>query len=492
MSPFGKLPYPRLFMAAAGLLSAYALFVLYRYGAFAGYMDHGEPNVAIRSWRLVTGRDIYVPPQSDSFLMVPYGPVIFIINGLYLALFGATILTSKLGALIASALSLAIFAVYAKRRFGASYLGVGVLIFACFQLFAMPFSFWNRPEPHTILLVTIALFSTTLERKYLSPLIIAICIGLAVNLKIHAFIYFLPIVFMYCSERWRVAYPVMALISVVVFLLPFAHPNISLNDYLAGVFRVAGEHAFVPAMVAGALKKGLLFLSPGLVLAAILVAGKKVPPADALYVAALTLSMGIALYPASITGGSWNQFLPFFPVTVDAFLRLTGHLGEKSRAQKGIVLIFALTFLIVTVTPQKRLHRRLDDRAWMSAVVTEVEGILKRNPGVPIEMGYGDSLARGYRTTFVKPILAFAGNPVTVDGWSDMEARLTGIPMWRGKLDRLRACKTRIWLVPKGQAPFKMNSYFGGGLYGQDFRQAFLANHEPSEQLEYFDLWRCR
>lgn len=59
-------------MAAAGLLSAYAFFVLYRYGAFAGYMDHGEPNVAIRSWRLATGQDIYVPP---SIRLLPDGPL---------------------------------------------------------------------------------------------------------------------------------------------------------------------------------------------------------------------------------------------------------------------------------------------------------------------------------------------------------------------------------------------------------------------------------
>ena len=426
--------------------------------------------------------------------MVLYGPVTFIINGLYLALFGASIFTSKIGALIASALSLGIFALYTGRRYGSSHLGVGVLIFVCIQLFAMPFSFWNRPEPHIILLVTIALFSTTLESngKYLPPFIIAVCIGLAVNIKVHSFIYFLPIVFMYCSERRRVTYPVMVALSLAVFLLPFASPNISLYDYLGGVFRVAGEHSFLPGMAVNSLKKGLLFLSPGLVLAAFLATGKKVAPTNTLYFAVLSLSMGLALYLVAVTGGSWNQYLPFFPITVDAFLRFTGHLGEKPKTQKGIVLIFALTFLILTVTPQKRLHRWLDDRAWMSAVKTEVEGIMKRHPGEPMEMGYGDSLARGYKVTFIKPILAFAGNPVTIDGWSDMEAKHTGLPMWRGKLDRLRACKTRIWLVPKGQAPFKLKSYYGGRLYGREFRQAFLGNHEPSYQLEYFDLWRCR
>ena len=129
MSPIGKLPYPRVFMAAAALLSAYSLFALYRYGAFAGYMDHGEPNVATRSWQLAQGQDIYAPPRSESFLMVLYGPVTFIINGLYLSLFGASIFTSKIGALIASALSLGIFAIYAGRRYGASHIGVGVLLF---------------------------------------------------------------------------------------------------------------------------------------------------------------------------------------------------------------------------------------------------------------------------------------------------------------------------------------------------------------------------
>ena len=494
MPPIGKLPYPRTFLAGAVLLSAYSLFTLYRYGAFAGYMDHGEPTVAIRSWQLAMGQDIYAQPRSDSFLMVLYGPVTFIINGLYLALFGASIFTSKIGALAASALSAGLFALYAVRRYGTSHMGLGLLLFVCIQLFAMPFSFWNRPEPHTILLVTVALLSTTLGevRKYLPPLIIAVCIGLAVNIKIHSFIYFLPIVFISCSERCRLTYPLMAALSLLVLLVPFASSNISLVEYLGGVFRVAGEHSFLPGTAAGSLKKGILFLSPGLVLAALLAVGKRPPISDTLYFAALSLSMGLALYLVAVTGGSWNQYLPFFPITVDAFLRFTGRLEERPRTQKAIVFIFALTFLILTVTPQKRLHRRLNDRAWMSAAAAEVEGILKRHPGVPVEMGYGDSLTRGYEITYLKPILAFAGNPVTIDGWSDMEANHTGLPMGRGKRDRLRACKTRIWLVPKGQAPFKLKSYYGGRIYGREFRQAFLANHDPGEQLEFFDLWRCR
>ena len=72
-------------------------YALYRYSIFASYMDHAEPNVAFRSWRLVSGGAVYNPVDSESFLLVAYGPIIFLINSFYLAIFGGSVLASKLG-----------------------------------------------------------------------------------------------------------------------------------------------------------------------------------------------------------------------------------------------------------------------------------------------------------------------------------------------------------------------------------------------------------
>ena len=115
--------------------------------------------------------------------------------------------------------------------------------------------------------------------------------------------------------------------------------------------------------------------------------------------------------------------------------------------------LYTLTFLILTITPQKRLNRFFNDRAEMSAVKSEVEKILKTHSTETIQMGYGDSISKGYGQTFIKPILTFAGNQVTVDAWSDMETQFASVAMSPKKLAWLKTCQTRYWLIPKGQVP---------------------------------------
>ncbi len=485
-----------IFTALAGFAGLYFLYLLYRYGTLGTYLGHAEPNVTVRAWRLLSGRPLYNPFDAEEFLLIAYGPLLFFVNAAYMALFGASIAASKLGGLVSAGLSVVVFATYAWRAFGGAGAGIGTLLLLCFLLIGAPITFWSRPDPHVILLVTAALYATTLEagreRPWLVPLVVAVCIGLAVNLKAHAFVYFIPIVLNFCARRRAVTWPLMAALAAAVFLLPFALPQVSLVNYVTGVLSVVGGRAPDAGVFLYSARYALLFVSPGAMLLVVWLVGRqRLVKADGLYFAALFGAVCLALYPSSVPGGFWYHLIPFAPLTVDLLLRLWRALDGATRAQAVSRVLFALLFLILSVTPQKRLLRTFESFSWGAAAAAEAADIVRRFPGRTMEMGYGDDVQVTYKRTFVKPLLAFAGNPVTIDGFSDMEAHYAGLPLPPGKHARIRDCKTELWLIPKGERPFAMNGYYGGKAFWPEYTATFRARYEKRATYRFFDLWGC-
>jgi len=215
--------FPKIFGAVYIAAFIYLVFSAYLYVSLETYFDHAEPNVIISSWRLIHGGNLYYPEDSSNFIMSVYGPLIFIINGIYLKIFGGSIAASKLAGVISALASVGIFTLFAKKTYGIRLAGFGSLIFTCTLLATAPISIWTRPDPHVILLVTISLYATTWSsqvlRGWLPPIVTAVCIGLAVNLKVHSFIYFIPLVFGYFSKNWLSTWSLMAALSVIVFFV---------------------------------------------------------------------------------------------------------------------------------------------------------------------------------------------------------------------------------------------------------------------------------
>jgi hypothetical protein len=493
--PYSGIRHSTLYTTIAVLLVLYCCYLFTRYLAYPGYMAHSGANITIHAWRLVTGQELYLAREAENYLFMHYGPVLFLWNGLFMALFGGSILSSKIAGVFSMLMGVGVFGAYVWRRYGYSYVGFGVVIFVCIQSFAVPFYFFNRPDPLLVLLVTIALFSTTLQSKtahnYISPVFIAICLGLAVNLKAHAFLYFAPIVFVYCSDRWRISYSLIIALSLVIFALPFFSSLISISNYLDGVSSVVGAHEFLMDSMITSLKKSPLYLSP-LIIAGIvfLVRKQHLPMRSLMYSGLLFLTITIVLYPASISGASWYHFMPMVSVTVDVILRLIKDLDKYSKIQTSIAALFAVFYLITIITPQKRLNLFFTERMYMSEVKAEVKTIMATHSGDSIQMGYGDtSTTNSYEKTYLKPVLMFAGNPIAIDAYSDMETSLANVPISQKKLEHLETCKTDHWLIPTGEVPFELNSYFGGKIYSLDFQNSFLANYRLAETHKYFDVW---
>ena len=49
------------------------------------------------------------------------------------------------------------------------------------------------------------------------------------------------------------------------------------------------------------------------------------------------------------------------------------------------------------------------------SVTRDLTEIMRRHPAEKIEMGYGEQLGKTNELTYYRPVLVFAGNPLTLD-----------------------------------------------------------------------------
>ena len=123
---------------------------------------------------------------------------------------------------------------------------------------------------------------------------------------------------------------------------------------------------------------------------------------------------------------------------------------------------------------------------------------MRQHPAEKIEMGYGEQLGKTNELTYFRPVLVFAGNPLTLDApaLTDMELGKLAVP--QSTIAYLQSCQTQIWLIPKGEHPFTLPSLYDDAdsfprrdIFGDRLRAAFLARYQKRESSAYFDLWSC-
>ena len=480
-------------------VSTYIIYTMYEYGFYAVYRDHSEPAVAFRAWMFIKegAASLYPPEDSAHYLINHYGPMTYIFGAISQALFGPSILASKLPNFAGVILSILFFSTFVYRQHGISYVPVGALVFVCFILFSAPVYLMVKTDSLVFMLVAFSLLVTTFDQKgrwpWLVPLLISIIVGVSVNLKIFSFIFFIPIVIFYCRQRWMITWPVMALTSVCVFALPFIFFEFSFLNYMSSLLSISAVRSLDFSLLPIALRYSSIFLVSILPLAVAGILGR-VQREDLFYFGLFVLFYGMSMYFLLIAGRmKYDMF--FFPVALDLLIRFTKILEPYRKVQTSIIAIISIGFLVVAVTPQKRLLRALESDRWLLDAAHEVSEIITDEPAKTIEMGYGSDIAKTYRISFTKPLLAFAGNKMIIDGHSNVESNFAGLPKNPAKIDHIRQCRTDLWLIPKGEEPFALQSYYQDKPrqpFSSDFRAAFLATYEKKETRNFFDIWKCR
>ncbi|MSO92761.1 MAG: hypothetical protein EXQ86_05085 [Rhodospirillales bacterium] len=480
-------PFPFYVLAALVYASLLAVAVLYL--AYPAFIDHGEPSTLLIAWRLLQGLPAYPPFSAPERITNIYGPLAYGVNTVVLAAFGPSIPAGKAAA-VAAAIAMPAMIFWSRIRDGWTVAAAGVLLAAGYALLHLPATVWNRPDSFVALCVAVALAVLRMQsldgRETLRALLIALCAALAAGAKLHAALYFAPIVLFYVWERGLGTLILMGAAGALLVLAPFALPPFSLVDYLSWFEPVAAGKQNSWGVFLKVFRYSLFYFAP---LVFPLLDRKTLRARDWAYVGAYAGCLVLSFFPASKPGAGMHYLLPFAPIAVDIALRY-GAAGFTKRMATAAAAILALALLAVSMPIQERFVRALHwDEA--RAVGGEIRQIMADFSGRTIEMGVGDTVV-SYPRTFQKTILVTAGHPYSLDAAIVTETAYLKIPLPPETVARIRACRTDVWLIPAGERPFAMVGYYAMPAFGQEFQDAFLAAYEKRRSYRYFDAWACR
>ncbi|MBI2870727.1 MAG: hypothetical protein HYY14_03355 [Candidatus Omnitrophica bacterium] len=480
--------------AGAALTLAYLVYTFW-YVSIEAFTDHIEPMVSSVSWLWVSGKaSLYHPLEAAERTSFIYGPMLYIMNGLVMKVLGPSAASAKLAGVLAASGSLACIFLIAKKRATAAvafvYLGFSTLILLFFQ----EMSFWARTDPLILLSVSLGLLTVLGKRRGLGIMAAALTLGLAVNLKAHALLYFLPILTL-VKTRWGWKALVLAAAAAgFIALLPFALPGVSLPNYLAWL-GIAKAHGLKPDILLNTAEFAGFILLP---LTALFFQNQEAGPGGdgrrPSYLVSLLVSTALVTLLAAKPGSGPHHLIPFIPLVAYPAAPAIARFKWDALPQKLAGLVLAALFLSACAIAIPHQSIRVPRLLRMSQVPVhdDLKNIMEKLLDLKIAMGYGTN--QDYFLTFFRAALVHRGHPYLVDGAALMDMQLGGLAVPEATHEAIRNCEIDVWLIPRGAAPFSMASSYEPypPLFEESFRRAFLEHYEIKGQSTFFDLWGCR
>lgn len=486
-------------IAAASLIVAGFVAVMIWYAALPSLAEEVEPNVGTVSWMLATGHSLYHEADAPAQYSVLYGPTVYLANAAVMRVLGPSLVTAKLATLGASLAGLLFLYLTCRTVLDAGLALVPVGAAAAFYAAIGPYSYVIRPDAILVCCVAFGLLVVVRAGPVLAVVGLAAALGLAVDLKVHAVLFMLPLL-----ERMRRRYgpraaTAAALGGVFVAALPFLlHPQISFGNYL--VWIGAGmRHGIDGSSVLHAAGLAAFLLLPSVALDLRL---SRCGHADAtarrdlvLLVACATIVLVIIGKP----GAGPAHLLPLVPTSVwwmverlarlrDAvpFARLT----LPPRRFGLLVAVVSSAWMAGVITQYRTMRELTVTSAEVAGVAQDLEQILREHDGLRIGMGYGGE-GRFFRATWYRPLLAFAGHAPLVDVVAVMERQRAGFAVPAATLEALRRGDVDVWLIPRSREPFAKKNWYPPHqpAFSEDFVTTFRAHHVRWGRSTYFDLW---
>ncbi len=477
-------------------------FASYYYGTAPGYLDHLEGALTLLSWDFINGQPLYTLPNSLNYSVNTYGPIHYLAQSTMLILGEPTIANSKLITLSASSLAILLFGIHIWRRYGYLLMSIVIVLLAAILLRQAPGSFSVRPDTLIFFIVTVALVVKDFDQvgRYGPALLVAVCIGIAVNLKIYAPVFFFPMLInlMLKRETWFERIRLCVLIGIVAAIfaaLPFFFSNISVITYLKTTYELVAARERSFDVILPLAKSLSVYLSPVVFLLLFTsnirsIAGRQ----NLVYFMSLLLVSFALMYSASMPGAGQNHFIPIAPIVADLYVRIAKEILKQNKKLRHLCLclIMPLFILIISWPSQKRLFRQVN-YLHNSSIPMELEKLSTQYKNKIIMMGYGDNF-ESYKLSYFEPMLIFAGHPKKISALSLMELNASGFNPPNNLDNLVGRCNAHVWLIPKGENPFGITSYYAGNImvFSDNFRRNFVSNYNKSGSTVSFDIWTCR
>ena len=475
------LPASLSWIAAGALMAATGLALAYL--ASPILVDHVEAQILALGWIVAEGGRAWHGPDAAERTALLYGPLAYRLIGTALAATEGALWAAKLPGAAGMVAFLALTYVATRRLVGRADALSLTGAAAIFALALGASSFWIRPDPLIAAAAAMPLPFLIGRRGMAAALITGAVLAAAVGFKAHGWLYLLPALALLARDGPK-PLGLALCVGVVGALLPFLDPAMPLDDY-AGWLGAATAHGIDFVHLSATAQLGLF-----LALGALTAWASSGNPDRRIF----ALSLGAALLGAVLVGGKAgagpHHLLPLVPgVAVAAAWSRPETAPGAGRWRLALFGWMLAIGLIAAATVRGDMAAPLARGEVVRAIHAEIDGFLSR-PGIGlVEMGYGDRGASMERYRLV-----LAGMPYTLDAAALMDMRRSGLPLPPATLDSIARCATPTWLIPTGQKPFRLESFYpgGGDLFGPELRALFLARYERVETLGSYEVWRCR
>jgi hypothetical protein len=495
------------------LLTAYVA-ILVGSTTYVGYLGHVEPNIASGSFILLKGAPLYHAADSAQRYSMMYGPMTYLPYTFALRVMGANVLSLKLLVLAANLLWLCLLWRCYRQLLNLSETVLLMAALVSYFLISDTYVFQVRGDILIISCVSLGIFAIRNASTWASACLLAFACACSFDIKITALLYFLPLYVLFIRRHgwWPAAF---AGIGAALFaLVPFLSPQISAAGYLEWL-HVASREPLTRVEVSHELKVLPLLVAPlGLLLWQLAQRSRAALGAywnrNRLFLAALGNCLAAVTVSAAKIGAGPHHFMPFYPIAA----YVCGDIYREIQSSKAVgtlpnrVHFTFLLWLWLAAAVAAQIGPGLSDlaatvltsksRSTAADVTGDLRRVMNDHPGKAIEMGYGEW--DSYDLTFFRPMLVFAGNPLTIDALSLDDAQLAGLEIPHSTLEYVHQCKTQIWLIPKGDAPFSIVNVFSlidphifpdRPLFSDGFRLAFFQQYRKQGASKYFDIWEC-
>ncbi|MBK7702169.1 MAG: glycosyltransferase family 39 protein [bacterium] len=489
---------PVLLILAAIVFAAFLSTSIW-YLLHDGYASDVEAMVTSVSWWVQSGGALYHSPDADPQYSVLYGPMVYLATGFWLDLLHPSIIAAKVGSLLALYLSV-ILLYLTIRRLVSGTLAFGMTAVALLLYWTAGTSaMLVRPDPYILAAVCLGLYAAGSSRRVPAVVGAALALGLAVNLKIHAVLYLLPVLTL-LDERHGSRATLAALgLGAVGIVAPFAlHDGISLVNYLSWLF-IGTRHGLELDYLPHLFSRALFFAIPVLVLLS--APGR---PADRPWmrrqlVMAWAAGNLMVIVLAMKPGAGQVHLLPMIPINLVFAARLWPAEGMRGLLfpqrgaswRLGAVTVFMIAAVMTGSVSGYRSARLASSRMENStAISADIRGILAEHPDRAIGMGYsGDS--NYFHLANLRPLLTFSGNPLLIDAVSLMDSRRAHRQIPEATLAALDAGVIDLWLVPRGRQPFRLANWYPphDDVFSDEVRARFSYHYRLEGHSRYFDLW---
>lgn len=437
-----------------------------------------------------------------------YGALSYVIQSGFLSLLKPSIFSAKVAGSLAGLSSLGLIFLLIRQRSSLKAAMFGTAIVSlCFlaQTSAsglLASSFWVRPDALLLFFTVLGLFLVVRGTRSIAVFGSAIALGISTNLKITAFLHFIPIYVLLLYRFGFVAILLSSSITLFITALPYLiFSQISFTNYWIWLQQVRLKGIKSEQIPKNLLWTGFVALPVTIALLRSLFTNfdsfKRWLPKHFLYCITLIIGIVINAVISSTRGALENNMLPFVPLLVYLAIELF-QIPIHSKRDKIITPIclsaaiaFTLTICLAVYSTEVKFIDRMITAPGHRAIAY-LDRFMASNPNRTIGMGYG---AVSYQLSTYRPQLVFAGNPYLLDSASLMEMQASGLNNTpENTLNAMRTCQTEIWLIPKGNLPFQVYSYYPPlqKLFSDEFRKTFAEHHDRQSTTEFYDAWVCK